>query len=363
MLSQTLALESKQQILQKSLKRAPRFPSLGTLGIRAVFLPPSGTPQSPDSEDDPLLPPRVEESWFDRTRDIRAYNPITGLDMESPEELNERLRPTGLARHRLVLKPDEQFGSIVRYEAVVEDTLPFHRDAWLLVAKEEGGLAPPDDFDVRRAMTMPAELAVQRVMHWTRDWGESRRLAFRKGEAFAEVWRTGQHTVRDGMLGWFARLRAAGIPMCLCSDMDQPSLEAALDQLGIRDVFEHLVTAEDGFDTRAQMFLQAAIKLGRPPQLCAVFDHDPEGISAAHDISARCVAVLGLHTAWELQSADLTVPALDDLTTYNIRRLFSSVGDAPMDALMPELEPQAQRSRWRRGGYEDPDDPYVYASR
>lgn len=283
--------------------------------------------------------------------------------MESPEQLNERLRPTGLARHRLVLKPDEQFGSIVRYEAVVEDTLPFHREAWLLVAREEGNLPEPDDFDVRRAMTMPTELAVQRVMQWTRDWGETRRLAFRKAEAMAAGWRAGNHTMREGVLEWFLRLRDAGIPICLCSEMDRPSLEHTLEQLGVSHVFEHLVTAEDGFDTRAQMFLHAAIKLGRPPQLCAVFDHDPEGIAAAHDISARCVAVLGLHTAWELQSADLTVPALEELTTYNIRRLFSSVGDGPEEMLMPELETKTQRSRWRRGGYEDPDDPFVYSVR
>jgi hypothetical protein len=102
----------------RSVQRISRHPPGGALGIQSVFLPPGGAPRKAggDSEDDPLLPPRADDDWAeDRTRDIRAYNPITGLDMESPEQLNERLRPTGLARHRLVLKPDEQVRINQRY--------------------------------------------------------------------------------------------------------------------------------------------------------------------------------------------------------------------------------------------------------
>ena len=111
MASLTLTPEAKQDILLRSVHRGLRQPTAGIMSIRSVFLPPGGAPGKAgrDSDDDPLLPPRVADDWSDdRTRDIRAYNPITGLDLESPEELNERLRPTGLARHRLVLKPDEQ---------------------------------------------------------------------------------------------------------------------------------------------------------------------------------------------------------------------------------------------------------------
>ena len=105
MASLTLDLKGKHQIPLKSVQRTARHPPGGALGTQSVFLPPGGAPRKAggDAEDDPLLPPRANDDWFeDRTRDIRAYNPITGLDMESPEELNERLRPTGLARHRLV---------------------------------------------------------------------------------------------------------------------------------------------------------------------------------------------------------------------------------------------------------------------
>lgn len=47
------------------------------------------------------------------------------------------------------------------------------------------------------------------------------------------------------------------------------------------------VTAEDGMDTTSQQFLSAAIKLGRPPKDCVVFESSPMGIAAAHNCSCK----------------------------------------------------------------------------
>ena len=40
-------------------------------------------------------------------------------------------------------------------------------------------LTKPEKSDVALAMTMPAEKAIQRVMYWTQDWGDTKRIAFR----------------------------------------------------------------------------------------------------------------------------------------------------------------------------------------
>ncbi len=44
---------------------------------------------------------------------------------------------------------------------------------------EEMNLTKPEKADVALAMTMPAEKAIQRVMFWTQDWGDTKRIAFR----------------------------------------------------------------------------------------------------------------------------------------------------------------------------------------
>ena len=39
----------------------------------------------------------------------------------------------------------------------------------------------------------------------------------------------------------------------------------------------------------------------------------------------------GAHKGWELKQADLTVAGLDELTVYNLRRLFAQRGEEFMD--------------------------------
>ena len=135
-----------------------------------------------------------DESGVNANQVVRQYSPITGYDLESPEELNERLRPTGLERHRLQIAPDEAFGAIFRMEGSLVDTMPIHVSAWTRVA-EEMNLTKPELADVSLAMTMPPEKAIQRVMYWTQDWGDTKRIAFRRAELYYQLW---QVCVRGG---------------------------------------------------------------------------------------------------------------------------------------------------------------------
>lgn len=312
-----------------------------------------------DLEEDEAL--ELEEQRMER---YEYYDPLFG-NMARPTEVNEMLRPMGLEKHRLVLNPDEAFGSIFRYEGSLSDTIEIHKKAWTKVA-EENNLPVPDSNEVMLAMSMPAENAVQRVLGWTTDWGETKRLAARRAEVFVEAWREHDHKLREGTVEWLEKLYKAKIPMCVVSNMDAKSIHHSIEHTGIGKYFEAYVTAEDEAETRTQLYLKASLKLNRPPNHCVCFDNDPEGISAAHDTSALCVSVLGEHKAWELSSSDLTVSSLDELTTYNVRKLFAEVGEGRIEDML-QLEEQPQTSRWGGGGpwggayEEDGDDPYVYA--
>ncbi|EKX36564.1 hypothetical protein GUITHDRAFT_165694 [Guillardia theta CCMP2712] len=300
----------RAQIKKSVASKRPRSSS-----VRNVFLPPGGIPpvdddfeESPKKQRSPAspglirpgacpvsLPPcrseagRRQSEWDDRNSPIRDYHPVTGSNLASPDELNELLRPTGLDRHRLKLHPDEAFGAIFRFEGVLSDTLPIHKSAWTKVA-EEMNLRIPEENDVKMAMTMPAEKAIQRVMYWTQDWGDTKRIAFRKAELFFECWQQYDHACLEETKEWLEKLYKASIPICVCSEMDVNSLNVSLTKMGISQYSIAMVTAEDDCDTRAQMYLSAALKLNRPPQFCVIFDDDPESISSAHDISAQFLA-------------------------------------------------------------------------
>lgn len=74
---------------------------------------------------------------------------------------------------------------------------------------------------------------------------------------------------------------AAFLPAC------RASTRQALEQMQLWDFFQAQVTAEDGMETPAQCFLSAALKLGRPPNKCVVFDSSPAGVTAAHNCTMK----------------------------------------------------------------------------
>jgi hypothetical protein len=53
-------------------------------------------------------------------------------------------------------------------------------------------------------------------------------------------------------------------------------------------MFVDLVRAKSSVDCR---FLTGAIKLNHPPNFCVCYDCDPEGIEAAHDMSAQVTSI------------------------------------------------------------------------
>jgi beta-phosphoglucomutase-like phosphatase (HAD superfamily) len=99
------------------------------------------------------------------------------------------------------------------------------------------------------------------------------------------------------------------------------------------------VTAGAECDSVEQMFLTAAVKLERPPAKCVIFTDKPSGITAGREVSARVVALIGAHPAYEIKSADKVFSSYEDLVLYNIRSLFSQEGSELGD---PETELEVQ---------------------
>ena len=57
-----------------------------------------------------------------------------------------------------------------------------------------------------------------------------------------------------------------------------------------------------------------------------------ESIVAAHNVTAKAVAVVGDSTAHQLSAADLLLSSgFDELTIYGLRRLFASQGEGFMN--------------------------------
>lgn len=346
----------------------------------AVFLPPGGLPPIPDDEDDidsdldteldsklgsddslsrpPSPKPAQQLQSIDRLLEETAPEYETWVDRNSrrslttfrggsqwtlgADELNESLRPSFLQRHRHVLAPDEAFGAIFTWDVVIANARELELLAWEAVA-EEKKLPLPDMDDIVRAEEMAPEAAVSRVFYWTQDWGEVKRCVFRKHEKFQELEPKFRYQTTQGIETWLDMLERYGVPCILCAaGQTKERVKAIVATLGLSKYFtkNDIVSTDDEFESLEQMLLVAALKSERPPGKCVVFTDKPNGITAGHEVSAKVVAIIGAHPAYEMKTADQLVSDFDGLVIYNIRRLFAEDG---MEFMDPQTELEHER--------------------
>jgi beta-phosphoglucomutase-like phosphatase (HAD superfamily) len=96
-----------------------------------------------------------------------------------------------------------------------------------------------------------------------------------------------------------ARAARGKLPMAVASGGQRRIVERTLAQIGVLDWFGALVTAEDTVRHKPDpdLFLEAARRLGVPPEICTVYEDADLGVEAARRAGMKCVDVRVLLTA------------------------------------------------------------------
>jgi beta-phosphoglucomutase-like phosphatase (HAD superfamily) len=123
---------------------------------------------------------------------------------------------------------------------------------------------------------------------------------------------------------WLERLKGGGWRQAVASSAPTANIEAAMDAIGMAQLFEALVSADEvgvGKPDPA-VFLAAAGRLGVPPARCVVVEDAPAGLEGARRAGMRCVGVLSAHHP-ELV-ADVVVESLESLPTAAFEDLLDT---------------------------------------
>lgn len=324
--AQQLSCLRKQLLWQRSGRLHPR-----SMRVCCVHTEHEGSGEQQQYSIDPqrLLqrlyePLRIGAEYGEGFVQFKIRGEALHLDVDT---LNEKLRTSGATRMRHAMKPDEAFGMIFNWDGVIMDTRRLQRRAWKLLAAE---LKLPFPQIERQLYDIRPERAITEVLQWTHDWAHAQQLSLRFGELLVhelEVVRT----PLPGATEWLHALHSSNVPCAVVTSLDRMDMRRCLERMGLQRYFRADVTAEDGMETLSQRFLSAALKLGRPPDSCVVFDSCPAGVTAAHNCTMKAVAVRTLHRGYHLTAADLTCSSMNDLSVYNMRRLFAMRGSEFMD--------------------------------
>ncbi|MFD0685287.1 HAD family hydrolase [Actinomadura fibrosa] len=110
-------------------------------------------------------------------------------------------------------------------------------------------------------------------------------------------------------------LAGAGVPLAVVTSGQRPYAERLLDELGIRDLLDLVVTAGDVVTGKPhpEGYLAAARDLDVPPGEAVAFEDAPAGVAAVKAAGMTCVGVATTQPVGALAEADHVVADLKEV--------------------------------------------------
>lgn len=188
----------------------------------------------------------------------------------------------------LVIPPGPFRAFLFDMDGTVADSMPLHYKSWLQAVREEGGDFPLDLFYSWGGLTLPrtVELLNERFGYHLDPVATSRR----KEELYLELLPQIKPvpSVVAVMHAYHGKL-----PFAIVSGSPRASIVGTLERLGLLDQFDVLVGAEDYTHGKPnpEPFLNAAHKLGVPPESCLVFEDAEAGVASAKAAGMQYVKI------------------------------------------------------------------------
>jgi len=136
-------------------------------------------------------------------------------------------------------------------------------------------------------------------------------------------------TVRPGVVAWLDEAAELGLGVAIASSSDAQWVEPLLDQLGLRDRFEHVVCCRNGIAAKPEpdTYRAACAALGVASDAAIALEDSPHGVTAAKAAGLWCVAVPHAITEQlDLTNADLVVQSLADVSVRDVLRIRAGTG-------------------------------------
>jgi beta-phosphoglucomutase-like phosphatase (HAD superfamily) len=179
-------------------------------------------------------------------------------------------------------------GIIFDCDGTLADTMPLHWRAWQVIAKRHGFSLPEERFyslggvpsrDILRVLSTEQGVPLDPLA-----------VAREKEAVYLPL--IAQVEPINTVVG-VARENYGKIPLAVASGGTKSIIEQVLEHLGIRELFQAIVTSEDIVNQKPapDIFLEAARRLGVPPQFCRAYEDTDLGMRAIRAAGMEAVDV------------------------------------------------------------------------
>jgi HAD superfamily hydrolase (TIGR01509 family) len=194
-------------------------------------------------------------------------------------------------------------GLIFDCDGTLADTMPLHWRAWSAVTERHGLLFPEERFYAMGGVPTRDILKLLREEQAVDI--DPLAVSKEKEEEYLRIWH--ECTPVDEVVA-IARAHEGKLPMAVASGGMQHIICGVLEKLGIRHLFQAVVTSEmvQRQKPAPDIFLEAARRIGVEPQFCRAYEDTDLGMQAIRAAGMEAVDVRTMRCHSKLSPAALT---------------------------------------------------------
>jgi len=205
------------------------------------------------------------------------------------------------------------------FDGVVIKSMEDHYEGWRRALEEYGIEMIPEELYVLEGQGV-VEVAHQLTRKYNLPFDQAPQIIEKKCLYYDQIKKIEFYPYVTETLAW---AKEKNLKMAVVTGGDRYRVEKALEDFGLLDYFDAIVTAEDVRQTKPspEPYLLAASLLECQPADCIVIENAPLGIRSAKAAGMECVAVTTTLAPSFLKQADVVVRRFEQLLPV-LKRLY-----------------------------------------
>jgi beta-phosphoglucomutase family hydrolase len=217
------------------------------------------------------------------------------------------------------------FAVIFDMDGVVVDNISYHFDAWRQFAARYGRSLSDDEL-TRYVNGRVAREVLEYLFRQALTDEEVHRYTEEKEGVYRDLYRP-HLAPTEGLLSFLETLRTNSIPTAVATSAPYSNIDFTLGGTGTRTYFREIVDARHVKRGKPdpEIYLQAADRLGMPPDRCIVIEDALLGVQAGLAAGMKVIGITTTHSADELSNTHLVIDDFRALSLPVLRQLVDSL--------------------------------------
>jgi len=218
--------------------------------------------------------------------------------------------------------PMPEHAFIFDLNGTMVDDMAYHVQAWYRIFREQGATISLER--MRQECYEKNNEVIERIMPGRFNDIEKSKLSFEKEKEYRRKFKPFLSLV-PGLKEFLEKAYTHKIPMAIGSAAIMPNVDFILDNLGIRNYFSAVVSADEVLYSKPdpETYIKCATLLNVNPDRCIVFEDAPRGVESAQNAGMKSVVVTLWHRPEEFLQYTNILAFISNFTDKKLAKLIN----------------------------------------